>query len=224
MNYKNHYEKLITRAKARVLTDYKERHHIVPKCLGGTDDPDNIVNLTAEEHFIAHQLLVKIHPGHSGLSFSALSMCQGNKNMQRSNNKQYAWLRKKHSENISKNQTGKIYWNDGTRSIKLFPHENVPDGFKRGRHFSPTKGTKHNSNRIKNSVFKNKNVQKDLLERRWNKERENICKNFGLSSMEEVKSFLIELKSKQHPRYWVNPILELYPFLGRAQLRALVKS
>lgn len=36
-----------------------ERHHIVPKCMGGEDDQKNIVRLTAREHFIAHMLLRK---------------------------------------------------------------------------------------------------------------------------------------------------------------------
>lgn len=30
------------------------RHHIIPKHMGGTDDPDNIIELTVEEHALAH--------------------------------------------------------------------------------------------------------------------------------------------------------------------------
>lgn len=37
--------------------EYKERHHIVPKCIGGTNDKDNLIDLYAREHFIAHKLL-----------------------------------------------------------------------------------------------------------------------------------------------------------------------
>ena len=32
-------------------------HHIVPRYLGGTDDPENLVELTVEEHADAHNLL-----------------------------------------------------------------------------------------------------------------------------------------------------------------------
>jgi hypothetical protein len=39
---------------------YFEKHHVIPKCLGGSNDPSNIVHLTAREHFICHLLLVKI--------------------------------------------------------------------------------------------------------------------------------------------------------------------
>jgi len=42
---------------------YIEKHHILPKCLGGTNDASNIVRLTAREHFICHLLLVKITRG-----------------------------------------------------------------------------------------------------------------------------------------------------------------
>lgn len=63
MNYSAHYTLLIERAKFRTTTGYKEAHHIIPKCLGGTDEPSNLVDLTAREHYIAHILLAKIHGG-----------------------------------------------------------------------------------------------------------------------------------------------------------------
>jgi hypothetical protein len=40
---------------------YYEKHHIIPKCMGGSNTRDNIVYLTAREHFIIHLLLCKIH-------------------------------------------------------------------------------------------------------------------------------------------------------------------
>jgi hypothetical protein len=63
MNYSAHYNLLINRAKVRTTIGYKEAHHIIPRCLGGTDDPANLVDLTAREHYIAHILLAKIHGG-----------------------------------------------------------------------------------------------------------------------------------------------------------------
>lgn len=33
------------------------KHHIIPKYMGGTDDPSNIIELTIEEHAIAHMEL-----------------------------------------------------------------------------------------------------------------------------------------------------------------------
>ncbi len=62
MNYKNIYNLLIEKAKARTVENvYVEKHHIVPQSMGGTNDATNIVKLTAKEHFVAHHLLWKIH-------------------------------------------------------------------------------------------------------------------------------------------------------------------
>lgn len=104
MNYQNHYDRLISRSQLRERPEgYLEKHHIVPKCLGGTNEKYNIVLLTPEEHYVAHQLLVKINPNNIGLNFSAINMCAGNQNQVR-NNKLYGWLRKRLSEN-KKGQT-----------------------------------------------------------------------------------------------------------------------
>jgi len=39
---------------------YHERHHIIPKSMGGSNDSSNLVKFTAKEHYIAHRLLVKM--------------------------------------------------------------------------------------------------------------------------------------------------------------------
>ena len=57
--YHKWYDQLIDRARTRTLTGYVERHHIVPKSLGGTNEKSNLVRLTAREHLVAHMLLVK---------------------------------------------------------------------------------------------------------------------------------------------------------------------
>ena len=58
--------------------------------MGGGNEPDNIVELTGEEHYVAHQLLVKMHPETKALVHAALLMsrsCTGNK--------AFGWLRRK---------------------------------------------------------------------------------------------------------------------------------
>jgi hypothetical protein len=70
MNYKKIHDQIIKRAKNRILEGYKENHHIVPKCMGGTNESDNVVELTAREHFIIHKLLHRIYPTHQGLWFA----------------------------------------------------------------------------------------------------------------------------------------------------------
>ena len=64
MTYSAIYCALISKRLHQPLSKkdcYCEKHHIIPKSEGGTDTKDNIVNLTAREHFIAHRLLAKIY-------------------------------------------------------------------------------------------------------------------------------------------------------------------
>lgn len=80
MNYQKIYNDLISRAQAREsLTEYKETHHIIPRCMGGSDDKENLVELTGREHFIAHWLLCKIYDT-PGLKKAFGLMCLTGKN------------------------------------------------------------------------------------------------------------------------------------------------
>jgi hypothetical protein len=81
--YTRWYENLISSRRGRTLPGdmYVEKHHIIPRSLGGSDTVNNIIHLTAREHFIAHLLLVKIHSGKAGMKMAhALRrMLTGNK-------------------------------------------------------------------------------------------------------------------------------------------------
>ena len=64
MNYIQVYNKLIQKRLENPLdksNTYTECHHIIPKCMGGGDNKDNLVCLTAREHYIAHVLLAKAY-------------------------------------------------------------------------------------------------------------------------------------------------------------------
>ena len=60
MNYLQQYNNLIASRKLLLRKKgegtYYEKHHINPKWLGGNDTKDNLILLTAKEHFIAHLL------------------------------------------------------------------------------------------------------------------------------------------------------------------------
>lgn len=80
MNYQRIYDQLIMRGQQRGdILEYTERHHIIPKCMGGIDE-DNIVVLTAREHLIAHWLLHKIYPDNADLRFAFYCMTRSNNN------------------------------------------------------------------------------------------------------------------------------------------------
>lgn len=98
MNYAKHYEKLIQRARERVIDGYIERHHIVPRSMGGSNAKANIVRLTPEEHFLAHLLLVKMHPERPALMGALFLMSRSAVGLTQRSNKVYGWLRRKYIE------------------------------------------------------------------------------------------------------------------------------
>ena len=75
MNYQRIYNQIVERGKIRQLDGYKECHHIVPKCMGGSDNKENLVELTAREHFLCHYLLVRIYPNNQKLIHAFWLMC-----------------------------------------------------------------------------------------------------------------------------------------------------
>jgi hypothetical protein len=75
MNYQWHYDRLIETRKVRQREKgkYYERHHIVPKSMGGSNEKENLVYLTAREHFLAHWLLFRIYRNREmALAFNAM--------------------------------------------------------------------------------------------------------------------------------------------------------
>lgn len=126
MDYTLHYTKLINRSKNRILANtYTENHHVIPRCMGGLDVQGNLVKLTAEEHFVAHQLLVKMHPDNKKLLSALTKMCSSsNKNIR--NNKIYGWIRKKWVESFSgeNHPLARISNND---AVDIYYSEEDPD-------------------------------------------------------------------------------------------------
>jgi len=84
--YLSRYTKFITwyKTKFTYISGYYEKHHIIPKCMGGTDDAENIVLLPSRAHFIAHALLHKAYPEHTGLAHAFAMMAVNNHNQHRS--------------------------------------------------------------------------------------------------------------------------------------------
>lgn len=75
MEYLKIYNRIVERATNRNILGYVEKHHIVPKCLGGENKKSNIVSLTAKEHYICHKLLCEIYPNESKLKYAFWRMC-----------------------------------------------------------------------------------------------------------------------------------------------------
>jgi len=116
MNYKLAYDRLIQWRQSNLPTGYFEKHHIIPRCLGGSDEPSNIVRLTGREHFVAHVLLAKIHGGK--LWVAVLRMKNRNSQDKYINSRLYEKARICWSEWSSKNQRGENHWAYGKPSPK----------------------------------------------------------------------------------------------------------
>jgi hypothetical protein len=110
MNYKRIYDQIIDRAKNRDLIGYREKHHIIPICIGGSNSKQNIVELTAREHFICHLILHKLNPENSKLFYAFSMMLINSKNQNRyvPNSRMYEYLNIRKGELLSLRNKAKI--------------------------------------------------------------------------------------------------------------------
>ena len=121
MNYQKIYESIIEQAKLEKRkrgNTYYENHHILPKCLKGTNDKENLVLLTAKEHFICHKLLTYIYPENRDLATAFHFMVYG-KNDYKNTSRDYEYARKLISKNgLSEETKQKIRGRKHTKEEK----------------------------------------------------------------------------------------------------------
>ena len=74
------YNQIIEKARGEKdfrVNGYFEIHHIIPKCLGGSDKEENLVKVTVREHILLHILLMHLNPDNSKIVFAANAMLMG---------------------------------------------------------------------------------------------------------------------------------------------------
>ncbi len=81
--------------------NYFEQHHIIPRSLGGSNRPDNLVLLTAREHFIAHLLLPRFLKGKDKKSMLFAIVMMGSTSKNKINSFLYDKIKKKFSVSMS---------------------------------------------------------------------------------------------------------------------------
>ena len=129
--YTVYYNKIIGNAKDRKLLGYKERHHIIPQSLGGSNKKENLVYLTAREHFICHWLLIKMTSStDKAKMLYALNMMRVKNTKQdrystKITSRVYEKYRQELSKTISKTNKGKIPWNKGGSDLTDDQRENI---------------------------------------------------------------------------------------------------
>lgn len=106
--YARWYSLIVEGARSRETSGYVEKHHVLPRSMGGTDEPLNLVDLTAREHFLVHWLLTKMVTGHALYKMRcAWSAFNWNKAKRQLTSAQYALIRENLSRVSSESQKGK---------------------------------------------------------------------------------------------------------------------
>lgn len=110
MNYSKIYAELISKARNREIIpgEYYENHHIILKSMGGSNEIENIVSLTAKEHFVAHHVLWRMHRNQQTAS-AFWMMCMKTEKQQRLkvSARNFVIARKLMSESLSIARLGK---------------------------------------------------------------------------------------------------------------------
>lgn len=170
--YTKYYFLIINNSKNRTK-QYSEKHHIIPRSFGGTDDSENLVDLTPREHFICHMLLTKMVEKDSPewhkmvKAVTMFKMSPSDKYDRYINSRLYETIRQDFMISMSVAQSGEKNSQYGTQWInnpitkedkKISKTESIPDGWLPGR-FS------HYKDRIKTErENKKKELLKDRLE------------------------------------------------------------
>ena len=182
MNYETVYQKIIQKAKSenRVIGNgvYYEKHHIKPASLFKhlVKDPDNIVLLTAKEHFICHMLLENIYDVPE-MKFAIWRMC--NDGTYKVSSRYYAYIKEKIARESSKLNKG--------RKLSAETRRKISEANKGRVHSEKTK------EKMRNSYDPQKHVVSDKQRKTLS---ENARKRFkGLKKTEEFKKHLSEIRS-----------------------------
>lgn len=124
--YSKKYNELINYCKSNNdrNTELVEVHHILPKCLGGTDDENNLVYMRSLEHIVAHCLLYLLYKDNEKIIYAAWCMLILNKSNNDRKESINLILTKASSirEEIYKSRTKPIVCLDENRDIvRIFP-------------------------------------------------------------------------------------------------------
>jgi hypothetical protein len=191
MNYKKIYDKIIENRLNNPLDEmeYGENHHIIPRSLGGSDEVQNLVRLTAREHFICHALLAEMYEKETfewykmNLAFKMMKSTSSDHGGNRYfNSRLYELKKKDFSKVMSYAQTGKknsqygkvwIYNLDLEQSIKVYKSEldsYLENGWVNGRVLD--------FDRYLNLKIKRK-INNSIKENTYRKEKEKYTKLFN---------------------------------------------
>lgn len=224
MNYQKIYFDLIESRKNQTRIKYKTNyHHILPECMGGTTNKENMVHLTHREHFIAHLLLIRIYPNQYNLIHAAHMMS----NIKIYNSKDYSWLREKHAYYISEILKGHIKTEETRRKISLTKKgiklseetkKNISEGHKGLKHSEETikKRSLANTGKKRSEETKRKISEKAKKRIRTPEQKEKFAKNrLGKKHSEETKQKMKDKAKRGKDNPMFGKIGNQNPFYGK---------
>jgi hypothetical protein len=164
--YSKTYFAITSNAKQRITEGYTELHHIIPQSMGGSNDKENLVELSAREHFICHWLLIKMTEGkdRSKMLYALNGMKAENRYQQRYNTKitarVYETYRIEHAENHSKTMKGRPAWNKGRilEGVELEEHRERT----RNRKIDPIKQAEGQRKRVEKMTGRKQSAESSL--------------------------------------------------------------
>lgn len=149
---------------------FTHKHHITPKFMGGTNENDNLIVLSVEDHFLAHKLLAE--------------NCEDEYKV--GNLRAMGYLANRYSNiKITKNEISKIHKD----AANLYLQNNPP--FRKGK--TGYKHTSEHSNNLSKSLIKWHESNSV-----WNKGK--MCKNISDSLIEWYKYNPNPFKGKTHKK------------------------
>lgn len=98
------YSRFINSLRGQSVDGYAEVHHIVPRSLGGSDGAENLIQLTARQHYVAHWMLARALGGSAARAFFMMSNFG---KYGRVNSTTYAMARQEYAEQVSQQLKGK---------------------------------------------------------------------------------------------------------------------
>lgn len=211
--YTKIYYKIIAKARKTTYSGYTEKHHVLPRSLGG-ENKNNLVKMSAREHYICHLLLTKMIKENTNEYFKILNAYIGmttcNKNLHKrhdkKNSKLYQSLKEKYSKEKSKsmkenNSSYGTMWivNFNKKENKKIKNEELENyeklGWKKGR-ITNFELYDKNGNRIKNENYKKKRdkILKNDIDKKIINDGVHIPKRF--TSLIKITKKILSLDSE----------------------------
>jgi hypothetical protein len=212
MNYAKLYNRIIENRLNNPYNGYTEKHHIIPVSLGGADSKDNLVRLTAREHFVCHWILVKMYKGNKNSYYKMLKafnmMCNSISKKQ-TRYKVCSRIFSIYREDLSKamsalqigennSQAGTIWiCNLETKENKKVPNGQIPKGWVAGR------------NKWKVPSVRKKKKAKEKVSKKYLNGYEVLVNNVSYNSISHAADSLgighetarMRFKSQSFPEY-----------------------